>query len=494
MKFLQTFRARLLVVLALLLVLSLGVQYYLNYTVQIESAENRELREQALVAGIGLGFSALTQTDPLEKFVLERGVRFLDEDLRSRIDDIILIDPSWQVYDSLSQQRAPEKTSSNETILRKLSDLTELPPPKEGLRLGEDFQKFPNHNAPQVDVFEGESHAVPLETDKGRYYVMVILKDEREAAAMRAIKPLAYTLSVLLASSLVTLLLVWRFSSPISNLSAAAQKVAKGDFSVRVAVLGSDEIGQLAKRFNEMVAEIERKRGLEAKLAEAEKSAMVGRLGASIAHEIRNPLNYINLSLDHLAVKLTGGDAETTEKFREIVSNIKSEIRRIEARVSELLDFARIPQPEFSNLRVAEVVRESLKIIEAEASERGVTVGMIEDGVVAEVNGDGEYLRSLFSNLFINAVKAMEGSGGTLKVTIREEGDFIVIDVTDSGVGISGADLEMIFEPYFSTRATGTGLGLAIARRMAEIHGGSITASSEVGVGTTFTVKLPKQV
>jgi signal transduction histidine kinase len=88
----------------------------------------------------------------------------------------------------------------------------------------------------------------------------------------------------------------------------------------------------------------------------------------------------------------------------------------------------------------------------------------------------------------------MEGSGGTLKVTIREEGDFIVIDVTDSGVGISGADLEMIFEPYFSTRATGTGLGLAIARRMAEIHGGSITASSEVGVGTTFTVKLPKQV
>ena len=187
MKFLQTFRARLLVVLALLLVLSLGVQYYLNYTVQIESAENRELREQALVAGIGLGFSALTQTDPLEKFVLERGVRFLDEDLRSRIDDIILIDPSWQVYDSLSQQRAPEKTSANETILKKLSDLTELPPPKEGLRLGEDLQKFPNHNAPQVDVFEGESHAVPLETNQGRYYVMVILKDERDAAAARAV-------------------------------------------------------------------------------------------------------------------------------------------------------------------------------------------------------------------------------------------------------------------------------------------------------------------
>ena len=184
---------------------------------------------------------------------------------------------------------------------KKLGELTDLPPLMEGKRLGDDLYHFPNRKA---DENKDQRRRGPRDPDRNQQRPLVCdgaFKEPQQRISRRAAQPLVYTLGVLLVSSLITFLLVWRFTRPIANLSDAARQVAEGNLQVRVADAERyDEMGRLAQNFNEMTAELEKKRELEAQLQQAEKSAVVGRLGSAIAHEIRNPLNYINLTLDHL--------------------------------------------------------------------------------------------------------------------------------------------------------------------------------------------------
>jgi len=486
MKFYRTFRGRLVIVLALLLMAMLGGQYALNLREQRENGRLREQREQALVAGITLGFSALQSTDRLTDFLEGEGRPFFDRSIRDRIRDIIIINPDWEVEDSLDPRLIPT-TEGDVTLRKKLSDLTGLPPIMEGARLGDDFRRFP-----QTVTADGEAHAIPIETTQGRFYVLVILHDDREATAERAARPLIYTLAVLLASFAITFFLVWRFTRPISALSEAAARVASGDLDVRVgSSYRTDEMGELAKRFNEMTSELGRKQDLEAKLQEAERSAVLGRLGAAVAHEIRNPLNYITLSLDHLRESFPPESPEKKAEFDSIMRQLRLEVDRIEERVSELLDFARPRKPEFESVDIRDVIEDSMKMVEARATEAGIEIRISTDGVPS-IKADREYLRSLFSNLFINAVKAMEPRGrGLLAVDVSAEEIGLVVAVCDDGPGIAESDIPRIFEPYFSVAKTGTGLGLAIAQRVVELHGGRISVESHPNHGATFRVVLP---
>ena len=490
MKFLETFRGRLLIILFVLLIATLGVQYYLNLQIEDENRKVRERQERALVAGITLGFNGMQATDTLAGFMRREGDGLFGEEIRSRIAEIIVVSSDWEIYDSLNPEHAPTLRSDGTREYRPLSELRDLPAIVDSERLGDDLKRFPQPAAGAET--EGEAHVVPIQTDQGRFHVLVVLRSDRAEMAARAARPLVYTLLVLLASTVITLALVWRFSGPVSKLANAARRVAGGDLGIRIDAKGSDEMRTLATQFNEMTAELERKSELEAKLQEAERAAVVGRLGASIAHEIRNPLNYINLSLDHLSVKFRSDDEAAKEEFKRIAEQIKAEVRRIEARVGELLDYSRTPKPEFAPTAVREAIDDSLRLIEASAAEQGVTVSVTENGAVPEVMADREYLRSLFSNLFINALKAMELAGGKLSVSIEPDGGFVKIRVADTGEGIKEEDLPRIFEPYFSARKTGTGLGLAIVKRIVEVHNGTIEVESGIGKGTVFTVRLPK--
>ena len=487
MKFYRTFRGRLVIVLALLLMAMLGVQYVLNLRAQQENSNLREQREQALVAGITLGFSALQSTDRLADFLGGEGRPFFDRAIRERISDIIIINPEWEVDDSLDPRLIPTK-EGDVRVAKKLSELTGLPPIMEGSRLGDDFRRFP-----QSTSADGEAHAIPIDTTQGRFYVLVILRDDKAATAERAARPLIYTLAVLFSSFAITFFLVWRFARPISALSDAAARIASGDLGVRVGSSErTDEMGELAKRFNEMTSELGRKQDLEAKLQEAERSAVIGRLGAAVAHEIRNPLNYITLSLDHLRESFPPQSEEKKQEFDKIMRQLRVEVDRIEERVSELLHFARPRKPEFESVDIRELIEDSMKIVEARASEAKIGIDISTADGLRAIKADREYLRSLFSNLFINAVKAMEPIGaGHLRVSVEGDGSEVVVTVSDDGPGIAEQDLPRIFEPYFSVAKTGTGLGLAIAQRAVELHGGRISVESHPNKGATFRVVLP---
>jgi len=495
MKFFNTFRGRLLLILAILLVATLGFQYYLNLLTQRENNDIREKQEQSLVAGIAIGISGLTnESDRIQDLVTAPGQTFFDEQTGGRIKDILIIDNNWQVWDSLRDDYLPVTGDNGDLIYKQLKDLTDLPAPMAGLRLAEDLKQFPNPNSTQAKG-EDEAHAIPVETSRGRWYVIVVLKSDRSAAMWRAAQPLIFTLGILLASTLITFVLVWRFARPIANLSAAAKEVADGNLQVRVPDASrNDEMGRLAQNFNEMAAELEKTRDLEAQLQQAEKSAVVGRLGSAIAHEIRNPLNYINLTLDHLRAKFAPADAEKQKTFEKLTSQLKGEVARVNQLISDFLNYSRPAEPTLEPTDARKVVEDSLRLVEAEAEEKGITISVVEHEFVPNVLADAEFLRSVFNNLFINAVQAMEPNGGKLcvKISHNDAAKAVEFEISDTGNGIPEENIRKIFEPYFSTKETGTGLGLAIVHKIIDMHGGSIEVESKEREGTKFTLSLPQ--
>lgn len=479
-----------------MLMATLGVQYYLNLLTQQENNDLREAQAQALVAGITLGFTSIPLKDlRVQDLVDDKDQTYFDEATKERIKDIIIIDDKWHVTDSLNREYLPSYDADENVTFKKLSELPGLPPLMEGKRLGDDLINFPNRKTPVNRQQSDEAHAIPLETSTGRWYVMVLLKNDKSEARWRAAQPLVYTLCVLLVSSLITFILVWRFAQPIANLADAARQVAGGDLRVRVGGSSrNDEMGRLALRFNEMTGELEKKRDLEAKLQQAEKSAVVGRLGSAIAHEIRNPLNYINLTLDHLRSKFAPEDTEKRPAFEKMTSQLKAEVARINQQISDFLNYSRPAKAELRPIDARKVIEDSLRIVEAQAAEENVQISVIEHENVPQVMGDPEFLRSVFNNLFINALQAMENTGGRLNIKIYpdEAGEVVNFEVSDTACGISPENISKIFEPYFSTKETGTGLGLAIVHKIVDIHNGSISVESKEGEGTKFTVKLPK--
>ena len=492
MEFFNTFRGRLLVILALLLIATLGLQFYLNLKTQNENERLREMQEQTIVAGIALGVSGITSSEYMQDLIDLPGQTFLDQEARDRIRDVIVINNEWQITDSLNPDLLPVTEEDGSYTYRNLSELTDLPPLMEADRIGPDIAKFPNQKAGAGDVSDDEAHAVPIGTSKGRYYIMVILENDKKAAAWRAAQPLVYTLGIVLASTLITFLLVWRFTRPITNLSSAAHEVASGNLSVRVPDFDrSDEIGRLAQNFNEMVIELEKTRELEDQLRQAEKSAVVGRLGSAIAHEIRNPLNYINLTLDHLKSKFAPENETRTAEYVKLIGQIKTEVARINQQISDFLNYSRPAKANLQPVDARTAIEESLRLVEGQAAENNIKIGVVERENVSQIMGDPEFLRSVFNNLFINAVQAMGTDGGNLNVKISPDDRFVKFEIADTGNGISEENLAKIFEPYFSTKETGTGLGLAIVQKIIDIHNGTIDAESEIDKGTKFTVRIP---
>ena len=488
MTFFNTFRGRLLLVLVLLLVATLSIQYYVNLVTQRQNIQRRDAQAQALVAGIALGSYGITSNEYMQDLIDREGQTYFDEETTALIKDVIIIDSDWLVRDSLNPEFLPTEGPRGESNYKKLADLPGLPPLKEGARLGDDLAHFPNVGITGDD----EARAVPIPTSQGRWYVMVLLRDDKSEAVQRASVPLIATLLVFSLSAVVTFWLVWRFTQPVANLSIAARQVAEGILSVRVPDGGrTDEMGQLARRFNEMTAELEKNKLLEEQLRQAEKSAVIGRLGSAIAHEIRNPLNYINLTLDHLGSKFVPDDKEKIAAFAKHVSQIKSEVARINQQISDFLNYSRPAKVDLRPIQARQVVEDSLRLVEAQAAENDIRISVVERENVPSILGDPEFLRSVFNNLFINAVQAMGNDGGNLNVKISPDDGFVRFDIADTGRGISQSNLAKIFEPYFSTKETGTGLGLAIVQKIVDVHNGTIDVESREGAGTRFTVKLP---
>ena len=491
----QSFRARLLLLLALMLGLTLGIQYYFNLRAVRANARMIVEQEQAIMTGITLGLESLQSDKYLEEIIGDLREPLLN-DKNVRVRNILLVDDNGNIRDSLIPQFAPREREDKTTEYVQFKDI-QLLPLRSAVQFTKQHEQLPPWFPPSTDVDFGEAGAFyfPVHTDKGRFFIIVVLDSAHiltNVLERQSSRSALYTLGVLFVTTLVTGFFVWRFTRPIKELSNAARKVAGGNFDVQVPADRLDEMGTLASAFNEMTAKLSRARELEMQLHQAEKGAVVGRLAAAIAHEIRNPLNYINLTLDHLRSSFAPADETKRATFIKLTEQLKTEVARINRHISDFLKYSRPSKLELQTVDIRAEAEDALRLVEGRAEECGIKTNIIQEGVLPPVMADRESLRSVFTNLVINAVEAINGAGGSVSIRLSNPGaNSVKVEVTDSGCGIAVEDIAKVFEPYFSTKETGTGLGLAIVKKAVDDHGGTISVASKKGNGTTFTIILP---
>jgi signal transduction histidine kinase len=221
------------------------------------------------------------------------------------------------------------------------------------------------------------------------------------------------------------------------------------------------------------------------RMARYERLASLGRMSAGIAHEVRNPLTGISLLLDELHDRILDRPYD-----QELIQRALSEIERLEGLVNELLHFASQPDPRMAQGDLAEILRDKLFLLRRQCEKVGVTLHEEIPAELPHPRLDSDRLKQALLNLLNNALESMP-DGGDLRVTARRQQGCLVVSVRDTGHGIPADRLELIFEPFYTTRGAGTGLGLSITHAIIAAHGGRIEVQSRVGDGTEFTIYLP---
>jgi signal transduction histidine kinase len=316
-------------------------------------------------------------------------------------------------------------------------------------------------------------------------------KVERGISASQA--AIVIIFPIFLITGVVMLFLITRnIVSRLGLLIDVMEKTGKGTFThvkAPVRKWGTDEVGLLIRKFDDMEDELEERQALieqkNNELHQSKKLAAIGTLAAGVAHELNNPLNNIYLSTQVLARE---AGSSCTPAMKDVMGDILGQTVRVKKIVADLLEFARGREPHLREVDLNELVRGvharmrgSMELIE-------LSLRPAEGGAV--LSADPDQLEQVFINLFLNASDAMGGQG-TITVSLRRLDDRIRVSVSDAGRGMPKDALEKIFEPFYTTRDKGTGLGLAIVFNIIKKHHGDITVESVEGKGTTFTITLP---
>ncbi|MCS6874230.1 MAG: ATP-binding protein [Pyrinomonadaceae bacterium] len=296
--------------------------------------------------------------------------------------------------------------------------------------------------------------------------------------------------SALLPNLLIVLLIIRAISRPLQKITLAAIQVINGEYGTQVELRKTnDEIGILADAFNKMsqkmADDIERLRKLHEHLIQTEKLAAMGTLTAGIAHEINNPLASIS-SLIQIIQKNKNLDEDVKEKLKIILS----QIMRIKQVTSDMMEFSRVRPSSRTLLNINSVLESSLRLVSFDKTFQKIEVKKEFDNFLPEVYADINQMQQVFLNILLNARDAMP-NGGKLTIKTLEEENFVVIEFTDTGIGIEKENLRKVFDPFFTTKSKGTGLGLAVCYGIVTAHGGKIEAQSDSGK-TKFIVRLPK--
>ena len=322
-------------------------------------------------------------------------------------------------------------------------------------------------------------------------FIHLTLSTEKFSIFLRLslIRRVLAALAVLGVATIVAVVLAGRYSRPIEQMAEAAGKVAEGDFEQTFPVKRRDEIGQLARSFDHMLARLREDRDLRQRLRTAEHMATVGQFSRSIAHEIKNPLNFISLSVDHMRDAYRPEDDEKAARFESLLDNIKGEVTRVARFAESFLEYGRPFELQYRRCSLNTLLDEVLELVAARAAEGHVEIRRRIDDL-PELMLDPEFIKTCLYNIVINAFEAMPG-GGVLTVNGRAADGQVVLAVADTGEGLSALDLDKVFTPLFSTKQGGLGLGLALTKRIIEDHGGKVGFTSTRGIGSEVSLYLP---
>ena len=271
---------------------------------------------------------------------------------------------------------------------------------------------------------------------------------------------------------------------PIEAVTGAARKIAAGAFDLKVPETSSGEAGELIRAFNRMTSELQNR---TEQLLAAERVAAWQEVARRLAHEIKNPLTPIKMSLETLVAASARGEPRFKELFGETAPAVLEEVERLCRIVDEFSRFARLPEPQLRPLNLSQLAGQILSLYAEPKNGVQMRSDVSPD---VWVLGDGDQLAQVILNLLRNAEEAVAG-GGWIELRIKRLGPQAVLEIADSGPGIAREHRARIFEPYFTTKQGGSGLGLAIAQRICQEHGGRLQLSSDPGAGAVFTLSLP---
>ncbi len=339
-------------------------------------------------------------------------------------------------------------------------------------------------------------HALPLMGRNGELLGALLVGSSRADLVHLTRHVMKLAAAVAAAAMLIGLFLTWwvsaRITKPIEELAEGAREVAAGHWHTRIDLAGQDETGQLAAAFNHMTQTLSAQRE---RLVQTERVAAWRELARRLAHELRNPLFPLQITVENMQRARQLGQEQFLEVFNESTATLKAELANLNSIVNRFSDFSKMPPPEFSRVEINEVIRGAVRLFEPQFHEVGkptiTTEYFLKEGL-PEIDGDPELLHKAFQNLVLNALDAMP-AGGTLTFRTTETQSGVRVEVSDTGKGLTPEECSRLFTPYYTTKQQGTGLGLAIVQSVISDHRGTISVASEEGHGTTFRMELPRR-
>jgi two-component system, NtrC family, nitrogen regulation sensor histidine kinase NtrY len=339
-------------------------------------------------------------------------------------------------------------------------------------------------------------HAIPLTGRNDELLGILLVGSSRRELVLLTERIGWIAASVGAGALLIALLLIWWFSAritnPVEELAAASREVASGRWDARIDVRSYDEVGQLATAFNDMTRTLAVHKE---RLLQTERVAAWRELARRLAHELRNPLFPLQITVENLQRARQLDHEQFMEVFTESTATLKTELANLNSIVARFSDFSKMPTPRFERMDVNEALREVLRLFDAQFNQVGkpaITRELFLKEGLPEIDGDTELLHRAFQNVVLNAVDAMP-EGGTLTLRTSDLEGKVRVEIADTGNGLTSEESARLFTPYFTTKPQGTGLGLAIVQSVVSDHHGTVSISSEEGRGTTIRIELPQR-
>ncbi|MFP5230319.1 MAG: ATP-binding protein [Acidobacteriota bacterium] len=333
--------------------------------------------------------------------------------------------------------------------------------------------------------------AIPLKAPDGNVLaVLVVANSRRDMVEVQShIRDIAYGIAGLgiIFAVVASLWIAARISRPIEELARAAGRVAAGDWETRVDIRSLDEVGDLARSFNNMTRQLSDQRE---RLVQTERVAAWRELARRLAHELKNPLMPLQITVENMVRAKKLPKKEFDEVFRESATTLTEEIENLKTIVGRFSDFSKLPKPQAVEMDAREAVRRVMKLYGPALEEKHIELGTSIGAEPLPILGDSELLHRALSNLVLNAMDAMP-EGGTLTVSAVRAKETARISVSDTGAGLAPEECERLFTPYYTTKQHGTGLGLAIVQSVVADHNGTISVESAEGGGARFVIGLP---
>jgi signal transduction histidine kinase len=339
-------------------------------------------------------------------------------------------------------------------------------------------------------------HAIPLMGRNNELLGVFFVGSSRKELVLLTRQILKIAAVVAAAALFVGLLVSYwisaRITKPVEELAEGARRVADGRWDTRIDVRGRDEIGQLAEAFNEMTQTLAAQKE---RLVQTERVAAWRELARRLAHELRNPLFPMQITIENLQKSRKLDAKQFLEVFTESTATLKTELANLNSIVTRFSDFSKMPAPQFVRINLNEALRNAVRLFEPQFNEVGkptITPELFLADPLPDIDADPDLLHRAFQNLVLNALDAMP-AGGTLTLRTSLQDGSVRIEVADTGKGLTQEECSRLFTPYYTTKLQGTGLGLAIVQSVVSDHHGTISVTSDEGRGTTFRIDLPQR-